>query len=209
MPRVPFIDTEKAQGGARRVFQDQMKLRGRISTLWRTRGWAGNAVEHAWQFYKNLMAEPAEVENKKLTRTLREKIGLITSKSCGCTYCVSFHSSMLGQFGLSEEEVKKTIDYQNSDIPDWEKKVLKFVEEAATEPHKITDQEFKQIRSLGFTNEEMVEIAEVIAMFVGIARLVAILDIEPDEWLENPEYWLGPEETWPEEWHRYKLEPKV
>jgi alkylhydroperoxidase family enzyme len=64
---------------------------------------------------------------------------------------------------MTPEEIRGIMEMDRKYIDDREYKVLKYSIKAAKEPRRITDQEFDDIRNLGFSNVELLEITETIA----------------------------------------------
>jgi len=64
-----------------------------------------------------------------------------------------------------------------------EKKLVEFAIKADVDPHGITDEEFAELKTVGSTDEEIVEALETMTLCTGINRFADALGIENDGWL--------------------------
>ena len=191
--RVRPVGLEEATGKAKEMYDEIQEARGegKVTYIWRAMAINPEVGYHFWQIHKLLMAETGG--EGKLDRKLREKIALMTSLTHECKYCMSFHSSTLDRIGLNKEETKKYIEFEQGkdvDIPEHEKKLLSFVKKVAIDPHKILDEEVDEIRALGYDDKDLVEIMQILMLFVGISRFVGVLQIGAAPDVTEP--WLQP-----------------
>ncbi len=191
--RVKLVGLEEATGKAKEMYDEIQEARGegKVTYIWRAMALNPGVGYHFWQVHKLLMAEKGD--EGKLDRRLREKIALMTSLTHECKYCMSFHSSTLDRIGLSREEIKKYILFEQGkdvDIPEEEKKLLSFVKKVSIDPHKILDEEIEEIRKLGYDDRDLVEIMQIVMLFVGISRFVGVFQIGASPDVTEP--WLQP-----------------
>ena len=61
--------------------------------------------------------------------------------------------------------------------------ILKFAQKVAKEAHRVTDMEIKQLRELGFSDEDLIDLVGTIAL--GLANYVIIdtLDLPVSDWM--------------------------
>jgi len=193
MPRVRLIGIEEAEGKARELFDEIERTRGkgRVTHLWRAMAHNPEVGYYFWRIHKALMAE--EEKESRLDKKLREKIALIVSLANECKYCLAFHSSTLDRVGLSKDEIKKYIRFEQGeevDIPLEEKKLLSFIKKASIDPHRITDRELEEVKSLGYDERDIVEMMQIVMLFTGISRFVGVFQIGAVA--EEMEPWIQP-----------------
>lgn len=68
---------------------------------------------------------------------------------------------------------------------DKEKALLEFSLKADADANGITDKEFKTLKDLGATDEDIVEALECMTMSIGMNRFCDALGVPGDEWLSN------------------------
>lgn len=194
MPRIGLPEIDKTEGKAGEIMDEVQALRGkgRVTDLWRAQALNPEVGYHFWSAHKLLMQEHGEA-GARLSRLLREKIALVVSLATECKYCLAFHSSTLDRMGLGIEEIKQYIAFEagkDVELPEEERVLLGFVRKTAVDPHRITDREVDQVRRLGFTDRDLVEILQIVMLFVGISRFVGVLQI--GAMVEETEPWLRP-----------------
>ena len=82
------------------------------------------------------------------------------------------------QGGLTEEKIGALETHQESDaFTPQEKIALRFAERMALSHHEIDDELFRALR-VHFTDAQIVELGMMIGQYIGLGRLVAVLDLE-------------------------------
>jgi alkylhydroperoxidase family enzyme len=79
--------------------------------------------------------------------------------------------------GLTEETLKKVEDYENSDLPDLHKTVLKLADKMAF--NDISEkEEIYGILKGNFSHSEIIELTMAISTFIAFGRMNRFLEIE-------------------------------
>jgi alkylhydroperoxidase family enzyme len=82
------------------------------------------------------------------------------------------------QDGLTEEKIAALDRYQESEaFTPQEKLALRFAELMALDHHAIDDDFFRALRER-FTDAQIVELGIMTGAYIGLGRLVAVLDLE-------------------------------
>ncbi len=80
--------------------------------------------------------------------------------------------------GLTEEKIAQIDAYQDSDaFTSQEKLALRFAEKMALSHHEIDDEFFRELRA-EFSDAEVLELGMMIGQYIGLGRLLMVLDVE-------------------------------
>jgi len=141
-------------------------LRPRHLELWNT-------------FYDELMRGESG-----LTREQREMIAVVVSTANRCHYCMVSHSAFLRKLtgdSLLVEQLRT--NYAYADVEPRERAMLDFAVKLTERSSSCTEVDVDALREAGWSDEDVMDIAEVAAMFNFTNRLASGLG-----WLPNREY---------------------
>ena len=118
-------------------------------------------------------------------RGLKRLIAHVASRAAGCQYCMAHTAGGALHFGVDDQKVAAVWDYQTSPLYSAaERAALDLAVAASGVPNAVTDEMFTELRK-HWTEEQMVEIVGVIAVFGFLNRwndtLATPLEDEPIE----------------------------
>ncbi len=132
-----------------------------------------------WSYYDELLRGESG-----LTKAQRELIAVVVSVTNRCHYCVVSHSAALRKLtGNPELADQVAADYAAADLEPRERAMLDFAVKLTEASADCTDADVEALRDVGWTDEDIFDIAQVAAMFNFTNRLASGLGWEP-----NPEY---------------------
>jgi len=141
-------------------------LRPRHLELWNT-------------FYDELMRGESG-----LTREQREMIAVVVSQVNGCHYCMVSHSAFLRKLtGDSRLVEQLRTNYAYADVEPRERAMLDFAVKLTERSSSCTEEDVDALREAGWSDEDVMDIAEVAAMFNFTNRLASGLG-----WVPNDEF---------------------
>ena len=127
-------------------------------------------------FYNRLM-----LDEGFLTKMEREMIAVVVSSINKCFYCLVAHGSSLRKLSndpiLGEELV---MNYRSSRISKKHKIMLDFSAKLTEFPDKVEDSDRNKLRQENFSDEEILEIAEVTGFFNMSNRIALATDMRPN-----------------------------
>lgn len=157
-----------------------------LSKLWRMLGNDPELLETFWAHTDHMY------NGGSLPFELKSKISLVVASVLDCEGCRFFHRSALERLGVDDDSIAALSELRFGDevVSEEEYVVLVFAEKAARDPHGITDAEFQQLRELGLSERELLEVADTIAFHVYTGYLQAIAGIvypgmSQEEWVED------------------------
>lgn len=119
-----------------------------------------------------------------LTRAEREMIAVVVSVANDCAYCIAAHSAALrkltGDPALADQIAA---DHRTADIAGRMKAALDYSLKLTRSPQLMVEADTQELRDEGWSDEDVMDIAEVAAMFNFSNRLASGLG-----WVPNPEY---------------------
>ncbi|MEM6653203.1 MAG: carboxymuconolactone decarboxylase family protein [Pseudomonadota bacterium] len=140
--------------------------------------------------------------NSQLDPVLRQYIAHIASAAAGCAYCQAHTAHGAEHRGANAEKLAALWEYETSDLfSDAEKAALDLALAAGSVPNQATDDHFEAARA-HFSDDEIVEIVAVIALFGFLNRwndtLATTLEDSPLAFAEAhlaPHGWIGDKHT--------------
>ena len=119
-----------------------------------------------------------------LTKAEREMIAVVVSVANSCAYCIAAHSAALRKLTKDPPLADRIAsDYANADVSDRMKRALDFAVKLTREPDAMVEDDVQRLRDAGWTDEDVMDITEVTALFNFSNRMASGLG-----WQPNPEY---------------------
>jgi uncharacterized peroxidase-related enzyme len=117
-----------------------------------------------------------------LTKAEREMIVVATSGANQCHYCVIAHGAILRVRAKNPFIADQlAINYRKADITPRQKAMLDFALKVAVAPYAVGDQEFEALKSHGFSQDEVWDVAAIAAFFAMSNRLANVSDMRPND----------------------------
>ncbi|MBT5774949.1 MAG: peroxidase-related enzyme [Dehalococcoidia bacterium] len=117
-----------------------------------------------------------------LTKADREMIVVATSSLNHCHYCVVSHGALLRIFSknpLLADQV--AINYRRADITPRQLAMLDFATLIATDSHLATEADFDELRTHGFTDDDIWDIGAITALFALSNRMANLTAMRPND----------------------------
>lgn len=101
---------------------------------------------------------------------LKRLIGEATSKAAGCFYCSAHAANGARDHGVDPARIAAVWNFEDSDLFDEaERAVVRVAMKSGMSPNETTDEDFAELKKY-FSNDEIIEIVGVIAMFGFLNR---------------------------------------
>lgn len=117
-----------------------------------------------------------------LTQADREMIIVVTSNDNGCQYCVVAHGAILRirtKDVLIADQV--ATNYRKADITPRQMAMLDFALKVSNDARAISEDDFETLRSHGFSDEDIWDIAGVTAFFGLSNRMANFTSMRPND----------------------------
>lgn len=132
-----------------------------------------------WRYFDDLMRGPSG-----LTKTQREMIAVVVSAEARCPYCVAAHTAALRLRTKDADLVDRlAVNHRHLELPAKDRAMLDFAVKLTHTPEACDEGDITRLRAMGFTDEDVLHIVEVTAIFNYNVRLATATGLFP-----NPEY---------------------
>jgi len=119
-----------------------------------------------------------------LTKAEREMIAVVVSVENSCAYCIEAHSAALRKLTKDPQLADQiATDYAQAGISDRMKRALAYSLKLTLSPDAMAEEDVQSLRDAGWTDEDVMDITEVTALFNFSNRMASGLG-----WQPNPEY---------------------
>lgn len=86
--------------------------------------------------------------------------------------------------GLTEDDVQKMHDYENSDLPERTKMALRLTDRLFKERGRIDSAFYRRLRE-HFGEDELLDLGMTLTFALGWQRFIEAFGIRPDTWSEG------------------------
>ncbi len=119
-----------------------------------------------------------------LSRPEREMIAVVVSVANDCRYCIAAHTAALRKItGDPELTDAVAFDHRTAPIEPRTAAILAFAHKLTRSPAEMGEEDVHELRRMGLTDEDIMDVAEVTGMFNLTNRMASGLG-----WVPNPEY---------------------
>ena len=117
-----------------------------------------------------------------LTKAEREMIVVATSSANQCHYCVIAHGAILRIRAKNPQIADQiAVSHRKADIPPRQRAMLDFAMKVSTEANKISEQDFTDLASHGFSDDDAWDIAALSAFFALSNRMPNVTAMRPND----------------------------
>ncbi|MCA8049005.1 peroxidase-related enzyme [Burkholderia arboris] len=161
-------------------------IRERIATVQEKSGFIPNVfltLAHHPDEFRAFMAYHDALMDKpgNLSKAEREMIVVATSSVNQCQYCVIAHGAILrirAKDPLIADQV--ATNYRKADITARQKAMLDFAMKVSQAAHQVGETDFDTLKSHGFTEEDVWDIAAISAFFGMSNRIANVTNMRPN-----------------------------
>jgi uncharacterized peroxidase-related enzyme len=119
-----------------------------------------------------------------LTKAEREMIAVVVSVANDCAYCIAAHSAVLRKLTKDPALADAVAaDHRRAPISDRMRLALDYAVKLTRDPRTVVEGDVAGLRDAGWSDEDVMDIAEVTGLFNMSNRMASGLG-----WAPNPEY---------------------
>jgi uncharacterized peroxidase-related enzyme len=124
----------------------------------------------------------ALIEDTSLEREEIEMLVVTVSGVNDCLYCVVAHGALLRIYADAPKLAEQlATNHRAADLSEQHRTMLDVAVELTESPGKIDGEEIERLREVGFSTEEIWDIASVVAVFNLSNRMAAFADMRPND----------------------------
>ena len=133
------------------------------------------------RFYNTLMLDE---ERCKLSKLEREMIAVVVSSANHCYYCLVAHGQAVRELsGDPQLGEMMVMNYRVAELTPRQRAMLDFAWKLTLTPHDVVEADREALRHVGFSPQDIFDIADTAAFFNYTNRIAHAVDMMP-----NPEY---------------------
>jgi uncharacterized peroxidase-related enzyme len=133
-------------------------------------------LRHFIQMYNEVMLAPSG-----LSKLEREMVAVVVSSANRCYYCLVAHGQAVRRLsGDSELGEMMAFNYRVARLEPRQRAMLDFASKLTTTPHMVEDADRDQLRAVGFSNDDIFDLAETVAFFNLSNRMASATDMMPN-----------------------------
>jgi uncharacterized peroxidase-related enzyme len=127
-------------------------------------------------FYNELM-----LGDSGLTKLEREMIAVVVSSTNHCFYCIAAHGQAVRAISGDPELGEMLIaNYRVAELPRRQRAMLDFAYKLTARPAEVDAADRQALREVGFSDEEVFDIADTVGFFNMSNRVAIALDMIPN-----------------------------
>ena len=129
-------------------------------------------------FYNQLMLDE---ETCGLSKLEREMISVVVSSANRCYYCLVAHGQAVRELsGDPELGEMMVMNYRVAELEPRQRAMLDFAWKLTVAPHEIAELDRQRLRDVGFSDQDIFDIADVAAFFNYTNRVAHAVDMMPN-----------------------------
>ncbi len=173
MSRLPLVTSPSSDPHINEIFSEITEKAGTVPAAYRAFAGYPHILQANWNRTKNILGQGA------LPIETKEAIATRVSFVNGCHFCLHIHKANLAQLHFSTEEIT---DIESGHVADPQlEATLSFVAIATKTPEQLTDNHFTQLKELGYTEQDILEILTVMEMYTGYNKIIIALNLQIDD----------------------------
>ena len=180
MARVALLDPDKATGRAKDVFDRVRSYYRMVPGLQKGLGYLPETTDALWALSQ------ATVREGNIREELKRVFFAVTACEVECQYCTAAHMMALRGKHWSTEECVEVIDGKPSPrLSDKENAAVNFARVVGRRPAAVTDEMVDELRAVGWTDAEIVEIVASVALMRYTSTVAVALDVPLEKAMED------------------------
>lgn len=172
---IRLVEWEDASPEVGEVYADIEKTRPEgVSQTYKGMANSLPVLRAEWEKSKRLVYTETHLSYK-----LKQQIQVVVARAVGCEACVNFHSKALRNVGVSEDEIKESIEMDVDSSKD--RTILEYAWKSALDSLRVTRKDVAKLREVGLSDEEITEVQAMIGLELTFANFCDSLVIEKEE----------------------------
>jgi alkylhydroperoxidase family enzyme len=166
---------EKAEGKLAELYAEVEQMFGMVPNNVRMLGVSPPLLENQLQLIGHYMGHPT------LTTPFLAMVRMLVSKACHSPYCQNLNSGLLLKAGFTKEQIAAMqADPAQVPLDEKQKTLLLFVLKACDNPHSVSAEDMDRLRSLGWSEVDVVDAVAHGARMVGTNIIFDTFKIDRD-----------------------------
>lgn len=173
---IQVIGEQEAEGDLKRIYDEVRDRRGSLSNVMKVHSLDPESIPLHLDLYLHLM-----FGKSTLTRQEREMIAVVVSHLNKCAYCVTHHGEALLAHAKERQLVEKLENMDFASLSQKNRVMLEYASKLSKEPGKMRKQDVDKLRTVGFSDEEILRVNLIVSYFNFVNRIVSGLGVTIEE----------------------------
>jgi AhpD family alkylhydroperoxidase len=164
--RIEPIPIEQADGKARELLDELVRRGGDPGPMVR-------AMANAPALLRGYLDLSRAMKGTHIDRRIAERINLAVHERLDCDYCLVAHTRAARRLGVPDREIQLAREGSSSDPAIAA--IVAFAQQVLTAPAEIADADLERLQALGYSEEQIAEVAGLVALqqLTGAFNLIA------------------------------------
>ena len=180
MARVALLDPDQAEGRVREVFEKVKSYYRMVPALQKALAYLPETTDALWSL------SLTTVQEGSIREELKRVFFAVTAYEVDCEYCTAAHMlALLGKRWSMEECVAVIKGEPSPRLSDRQNAAVKFARAVGRQPAAVTDEMVDELRAVGWTDAEIVEIVVSVALMRYTSTVASALDVPLEKVMEG------------------------
>ena len=179
MSWIDEVDVAEADGQLESIYAELVAKRGKVSNILKVHSLNPGAMQNHLDLYMTIM-----FGKSGLTRAEREAIAVVVSAENDCAYCVNHHSEALRRYIDDDETLEMLMSADGLETLEPRlSNIVRHAEKLTSAPSAMTESDLGELRAVGLSDEDILDLTLVTAYFNFVNRIALGLGVEftPEE----------------------------
>lgn len=177
---MPFIETilpSDAEGELNEIYTSLEKSRGKVADVHMIQSLNPESIVNHMDLYMTVM-----FGKSPLSRSSREMMAVIVSKSNDCPYCIIHHAEALQHYWKDKAKLDKFVETGNhNDLTKEERALCEYAQSLTLNPGKMTEANVQNLKNCGYSDRAILDATLVISYFNFVNRIVLSLGVDIED----------------------------
>lgn len=179
MSWIDEVDVADADGQLETIYAELVAKRGKVSNILKVHSLNPEAMQDHLDLYMTVM-----FGKSGLSRAEREAVAVVVSANNDCAYCVNHHAEALRRYIKDNETLEMLMSADGLETLEPRlSNIVRHAEKLTTAPSAMTESDLGELRAVGLSDKDILDLSLVTAYFNFVNRIALGLGVEftPEE----------------------------
>jgi uncharacterized peroxidase-related enzyme len=173
MSWIDEVDVAEADGQLATIYAELVAKRGKVSNILKVHSLNPEAMQNHLDLYMTIM-----FGKSGLTRAEREAVAVVVSATNDCAYCVNHHAEALRRHIKDDETLEMLISADGLETLEPRlSNIVRHAEKLTSAPSAMTESDLGELRAVGLSDKDILDLSLVIAYFNFVNRIALGLGV--------------------------------
>ncbi len=174
MSWIEEVDVADADGQLETIYAELVAKRGKVSNILKVHSLNPEAMQNHLDLYMTIM-----FGKSGLSRAEREAVAVVVSANNDCAYCVNHHAEALRRHIKDDETLEMLMSADGLETLEPRlSNIVRHAEKLTTAPSAMTESDLGELRAVGLSDKDILELSLVTAYFNFVNRIALGLGVE-------------------------------